>query len=267
MLVNDAILFVKMFSKPITKSALHVYISALSFVPRSSWIYKHYWGISGCTINVLRGALEEWPQYIWQSRGHNNGVQSVAFSPDGKQIVSGSHDCTMCLWDAASGQLIRSPLKGHSNSVTSVAFSPDGKQIVSGSDDHTICLWDAASGQLIRSPLKGHSDWVRSVAFSPDGKQIVAHYYGGPVHSWNLATSKIDPCQDLSTDTKFGFLTVQDGWVHDARDKSLLYWIPEHSWSLHALASSGAKLVMGHSTGRVTIIDATAVFQSQSIWF
>jgi WD40 repeat protein len=127
-------------------------------------------------------------------------------------------------------------------------------------------LWDsAASGQIIGSPLKGHSDLVTLVAFLPDGKQIVSRYYDGTVHSWNLATGKIVLCQELSTDTKFGFLAVQDGWVRDARDKSLLYWIPEHSWSAHAWASSGAKLVMGHSTGRVTIIDATAVFQSRSI--
>jgi WD40 repeat protein len=100
-----------------------------------------------------------------------------------------------------------------------------------------------------------------SVAFSPDGTDIVARYYDGTVHSWNLATGKIDP----STDTKLDFLTMQDGWVFDARDKSLLYWIPEHSWSADVWVSSGAMLVMGHMTGRVTIIDATAVFQSRSI--
>jgi WD40 repeat protein len=100
-----------------------------------------------------------------------------------------------------------------------------------------------------------------AVAFSPDGTDIVTRYHDGTVYSWNPATGKID----LSTDTKWGFLTVQDGWVRDARDKSLLYWIPEHSWNTDVWASSGAKFVMGHSTGRVTIIDATAVFQSRCI--
>ena len=162
-LINDAIHFVKMFFKPITKSASHAYISALPFAPRSSRIYKDYQTTCGCTIDVLTGALEEWPQYIWQSGGHKRGVSSVCFSPDGKQIVSGSDDTTICLWDAVSGQLIGSPLKGNSDWVTSVAFSSDGKQIVSGSDDATICLWDAASGQLIGSPLKGHSSGVASI--------------------------------------------------------------------------------------------------------
>jgi WD40 repeat protein len=141
MLVKDATLFVKMFSKPITKSAPHTHISVLSFIPSSSWIYKNYRAVNGRTIDVLRGALEEWPGYIWQSRGHDNWVTSVAFSPDGKQIVSGSWDRKICLWDAASGQLIGSPLEGHRDSVTSVAFSPVGKQTVSAgaSDSETPC--------------------------------------------------------------------------------------------------------------------------------
>jgi len=306
-LINDAIHFVKMFSKPINKSASHTYISALSFAPRSSRIYKHYQATCGCSMNVLTGALEEWPQYIWQSGGHKHSVSSVCFSPDGKQIVSGSGDITICLWDAASGQLVGSPLEGHRGWVRSVAFSPDGKQIVSGSDDATICLWDAVSGQLVGSPLKGHSSGVTSVAFSPDGKQIVSSsgdttilwdaasgqligsplnghssmvrsvvfspdvkdivscYYDGAVHLRNPATGKFDTCQESLTDTKLISLTVADGWVRDARDNSLLYCIPAHNFSTDVWAFSGAKLAMGNTIGKVTIIDATRVFQSRGL--
>jgi WD40 repeat protein len=75
-------------------------------------------------------------------------VWSVAFSPDGARIASGSADETIKLWDAASGRLLRT-FEGHSNSVASVAFSPDGARIVSGSGDKTIKFWDAASGRLL----------------------------------------------------------------------------------------------------------------------
>jgi len=63
----------------------------------------------------------------------------VAFSPDGKQVVSGSHDETVRLWDAATRAALQR-LEGHSGCVSSVAFSPDGKQVVSGSDDETVRL-------------------------------------------------------------------------------------------------------------------------------
>ena len=264
-LINDAIHFVKMFSKPINKSASHTYISALSFAPRSSRIYKHYQATCGCSMNVLTGALEEWPQYIWQSGGHKHSVSSVCFSPDGKQIVSGSGDITICLWDAASGQLVGSPLEGHRGWVRSVAFSPDGKQIVSGSFDDIICLWDAVSGQLVGPPLKGHSPGLTSVAFSPNGKQIVSRYYDGTVHLCNPATGNLDTCRESSIDTRLIYLTVEDGWVRNARDKSLLDCIPEHNLDTHVWAFSGAKLVMGNGVGKITIVDATRVFQSRGI--
>ena len=67
-------------------------------------------------------------------------VWSVAISPDGKYIVSGSQDKTLKLWEAGNGRLVRT-FEGHNDSVYSVAFSPDGKNIVSGAFDKTIKLW------------------------------------------------------------------------------------------------------------------------------
>jgi WD40 repeat protein len=73
-------------------------------------------------------------------------VSSVAFSTNGRRIVSGSHDYTLRLWDTATGQPIGSSLQGHTSLVSSVAFSPDDRRIVSGSFDNTLRLWDAATG-------------------------------------------------------------------------------------------------------------------------
>ena len=89
---------------------------------------------------------------------------SVAFSADGSRIVSGSDDKTSRVWDATTGELIRT-LEGHSGWVMSVAFSADGSRIVSGSSDKTSRVWDATTGQLLRT-LEGHSGLVMSVAFS-----------------------------------------------------------------------------------------------------
>jgi len=88
-------------------------------------------------------------------QGHTQLVWSVAFSPDGKQIVSGSGDATVKVWDAETGQESLT-LKGHTSDVNSVSFSPDGKRIVSGSFDRTVKVWDLPSlespGSHVLSP-------------------------------------------------------------------------------------------------------------------
>ena len=73
-------------------------------------------------------------------QGHTDSVNSVAFSPDGRHIVSGSgsHERSIRLWDAQTGGQVGNPLHGHTFSVSSVAFSPDGRHIVSSSFDSTI---------------------------------------------------------------------------------------------------------------------------------
>ncbi len=104
--------------------------------------------------------------------GHTDGVNSVAFSANGKRIVSGSSDKTVKVWDADKGQEVFT-LMGHTDKVRSVAYSADGKRIVSGSVDKTVKVWDAVKGKEIFT-LKGHTGGVSSVAFSVDGKRIVS---------------------------------------------------------------------------------------------
>ncbi|CCA75830.1 hypothetical protein PIIN_09818 [Serendipita indica DSM 11827] len=110
---------------------------------------------------------------------------SVAFSPDGSRVVSGSEDMTIRLWDVETGQPFGKPLRAHQYSVLTVAFSPDGVRIASGSSDRSILIWDANTGQLLRQLLQAHGDSVLAVSFSPDCSKVVSSSFDNTVRLWD----------------------------------------------------------------------------------
>ena len=116
------------------------------------------------------------------------GVWSVAFSPDGQRLASGSWDKTVKIWDSATGKELFS-LKGHAGPVRSVAFSPDGQRLASASADQTVKIWDSATGKELFA-LKGHAGMVTSVAFSPDGQRLASGSTDKTVRIWDSVTGK-----------------------------------------------------------------------------
>ena len=121
-------------------------------------------------------------------RGHPLYVTSIAFSPDGKYVASGS--LAILIWEVVTGRRIGEPMVGHTGSVVSVAFSPDGKRVVSGSVDKTVRIWDVATGKQIGETLKENKGSIRSVYFSPDGKRITSVLDDNTVHVWDVASCR-----------------------------------------------------------------------------
>ncbi len=140
-------------------------------------IGKHLKSLSG----------HEEPSALYE--GHPEvSISSFAYSPDGKTIVSGGADKTVRLWDARTGENIKT-LIGHTETVVAVAYSPDGDTIVSASRDKTVRLWDAHTKESINT-LTGHKDIIVSVAYSPDGNIIVSGGWDGMLHRWDAHTGQ-----------------------------------------------------------------------------
>jgi WD40 repeat protein len=132
---------------------------------------------------------------VRQFVGHKDMVWSVAFSPDGTQILSasgnvfsGSKDYSVRLWDVHTGNPIRR-FQSHTDGVLCVAFSPDGRYAISGSGDNTIRLWNVATGEEMRR-FPWHLKRVWSVAFAPDGRRIVSGSWDQTVRLWDVETGK-----------------------------------------------------------------------------
>jgi GTPase SAR1 family protein len=121
--------------------------------------------------------------------GHQDPVLSVAWSPQGLRLASGSADRAVRLWEAETGQLLR-VLQGHQDAVRIVVWSPEGRRLGSGSADRTIRLWEAETGQLLRV-LEGHQARVRSVAWSPEGRRLASGSAEGTIRVWEAETGQL----------------------------------------------------------------------------
>jgi WD40 repeat protein len=168
------------FGITITLGALHVYHSGVIDMPECALKRQ------ATTYSIARLISERDPDWKTETMGldgHSDWVNSVAFSLDGLNIVSGSDDCTVRVWDALSGKNVHT-FEINTGSVTSVAFSPNGSRIVSASDDHNVCIWETISGVVLHT-LKGHTDRVSSMAFSSDGSCIVSGSRDHTVRVWD----------------------------------------------------------------------------------
>ena len=142
------------------------------------------------TDSAIRVWDVETGKEVCKLEGHKGIVWSVAVSPNGRYVLSGSRDSTTILWDARTGAEIRR-FRGHSGGVDCVAFLPDGRRAVSGGEDRTIRLWDVETGREIDC-FRGHTNGLTWVAVAPDGRRLLSSSYGGhELRLWDVLSRKM----------------------------------------------------------------------------
>jgi hypothetical protein len=267
-LLTDTERLLSEYREPLDSHALHVYHSAIVTMPMCPLLEGHM--SKGMGIPSLRTPRSQgWILRHLKIQGHADAVGSVAFSPDGQSIVSGSYDNTVRVWDATTGTE-QHTMHGHEDEVNSIAFSPNGQLIVSGSDDCTVRVWDAITGTE-RHTMRGHTDCVTSVTFSPDGHSIISRSWDLTVRVWDASTgAERRISSDLGTSpTEASHATLafqaneRTGWVWRRRVPPSggvqdLCWLPTQ-YRGRALAHHGQTVCIGGFNGAVTILDFSDV--------
>ena len=205
------------------------------------------------------------PQLLWALEKHRGWVYSVAFSPDGQTLASGSSDATICLWNAKTGQHLQT-LTGHNPWVLSVSFSSDGQTLASGGYD-MVRLWDVKTGRHLKTIQDPFG--VLSVAFLPGEQTLATYGSDSTVRLWDAKTGRLlrtltenSPgvgCMSFSSDGQKlaggnGFGTIS---LWEVKTGSLLWAFEEHTAWVNSVSfsSDGQTFASGSEDGQVILWD------------
>jgi RNA polymerase sigma factor (sigma-70 family) len=165
---------------------------------------------------------------LFRLEGHAGGVNAIAFSPDGKLIVTGGNDRTVRFWNASTGKELRT-LPVQPGAVECVAFSPDGATLATAGQGGALQLWETRTGKLLRA-CPGESGWVLRLAFSRDGRTLVSAtregFAGIPVRLWDVRTGQERARFAGHQGTAYGATITPDGRtiVSGGGDGTILLW-------------------------------------------
>ncbi len=196
----------------------------------------------------------EYPSIVW----------SVAFSPDGRWLVSAHGDGAVLVWDVAERERVAS-FNEHSGGVRAVAFSPDGKRVVSGSEDRTVTIWNLDTGRK-EAVFGSHATRVMGVAFAKGGAEVASIDQGSVLKLWNVAKREAVAtmtrsglnhgyCLTVSPDSRY-FASTSAMWDRDGR--LLLDFVKQSTGQAYGMDFSpdGQTLATVWTTGEVMVWDA-----------
>jgi tricorn protease-like protein len=209
--------------------------------------------------------------------GHRDSIQSVAYSPDGKFIASGSNDDSIRIWDAATGKVLHT-LTGFVGAIWTVTYSPDGKFIASAGVDGAVRIWEAETG-LPSAVLSGHTGAVWDVAYSPNGKFIASAGSDKTVRLWDAASGAIVRIFTEHTNGVHGVAYSPDGKfiasgsydktvvIRNTETGSVLHTLTGHTYHVYDVAySPDGKFIASASADRTARIwDTTTGVQVHTL--
>jgi WD40 repeat protein/serine/threonine protein kinase len=197
-------------------------------------------------------------------------VTTLAVSPDGRVVASGSGNGGVKFWDTRTGQEIRSRFNAHRSGVSTLAFSSDGVRIATGSTDGSIRIWDAATSRPAdgRTELKGHTGSISGLTFANGGRSLISTGSDGTARLWDLERAEESRTVRAAEMAGSGLAcSADERWIAaTSHSASAVLLAPETGRvvrTLHgrpstrvAFSPAGTVLATGHGEGRVTLWDA-----------
>ncbi|KAJ7208029.1 WD40 repeat-like protein [Mycena pura] len=145
---------------------------------------------SSATAALIAGPLQ-YSSARSMTSSLNPSIQCLGFSPNGRHIVSGARDGTVCIWNIQTGECLVGPLDNHMSGVESVTFSPSGSYIASCSMDGTIRVCNSITGEVHPGKFSGHTSSIYSIAFSSDGKHITSGSADKTICIWDASSGNL----------------------------------------------------------------------------
>jgi len=166
---------------------------------------------------------------------HTDGTYAVCFSPDGKQLATGSFQSINLYSFNEGSAILAHTLEGHTDYVESLSFSPDCKLLCSGSSDRSIKFWNPADGSLVKSIDQAHTSFVNSVSYSPNGRILASAGYDNRMKIWDAETFELKHTFEQEFSTKQLTVTADSNFIVSGNSDNTVRFTPCREYHLTGL--------------------------------